>query len=107
MKQLKTKDQGSIFSLTWMLVLVAMISCALWGSATPAIKTGYKLLTVEGVASIMLFAGILLIKVTTLPLKAVSSLFIAVHKDYRACEVGSIALTRKGYSPSPSVCHDR
>ena len=57
MKQLKTKDQGSIFSLTWMLVLVAMISCALWGSATPAIKTGYKLLTVEGVASIMLFAG--------------------------------------------------
>ena len=57
MKQLKAKDQGSIFSLTWMLVLVAMISCALWGSATPAIKTGYKLLTVEGVASIMLFAG--------------------------------------------------
>ncbi len=39
------------------MTLVALICCALWGSATPAIKTGYKLLSVEGVASIMLFAG--------------------------------------------------
>ena len=37
---------------------IAVICCALWGSATPAIKTGYKLLEVEGVASIMLFAGV-------------------------------------------------
>ncbi len=57
MEQLKIKNQGSIFSTTWVLILVAMLSCALWGSATPAIKTGYKLLSVEGVASIMLFAG--------------------------------------------------
>ena len=40
------------------LTLVALLCCALWGSATPAIKTGYKLLAVEGVPSIMLFAGI-------------------------------------------------
>ena len=42
-----------------MLVLVALICCALWGSATPAIKTGYKLLAVntKSVPSIMLFAG--------------------------------------------------
>ena len=37
---------------------MALLCCALWGSATPAIKTGYKLLAVEGVPSIMLFAGI-------------------------------------------------
>ncbi len=39
------------------MTLIALLCCALWGSATPAIKTGYKLLSVEGVASIMLFAG--------------------------------------------------
>lgn len=39
------------------MTLVALLCCALWGSATPAIKTGYKLLRVSGVASIMLFAG--------------------------------------------------
>ena len=37
---------------------MALLCCALWGSATPAIKTGYRLLEIEGVASIMLFAGI-------------------------------------------------
>ena len=40
------------------LSLIALLCCALWGSATPAIKTGYNLLEVEGVPSIMLFAGI-------------------------------------------------
>ena len=39
------------------MTLVALLCCALWGSATPAIKTGYKLMEVSGVASIMLFAG--------------------------------------------------
>ena len=50
-------EKKSVFSKTIVLVLVALFCCALWGSATPAIKTGYKLLEVEGVASIMLFAG--------------------------------------------------
>jgi drug/metabolite transporter (DMT)-like permease len=51
-------EKKSVFSKTIVLVLVALFCCALWGSATPAIKTGYKLLEVEGVASIMLFAGL-------------------------------------------------
>ena len=50
-------EKKSVFSRAAVLVLVALFCCALWGSATPAIKTGYKLLEVEGVASIMLFAG--------------------------------------------------
>jgi len=40
------------------ITLLALLCCALWGSATPAIKTGYKLLSVSGTFSIMLFAGI-------------------------------------------------
>ncbi len=42
----------------FVIALLALLCCALWGSATPAIKTGYRLLQVEGVASIMLFAGV-------------------------------------------------
>ena len=48
----------SIFQRPLILTLLALLCCALWGSATPAIKTGYRLLQVEGVASIMLFAGV-------------------------------------------------
>ena len=54
---MKNENQ-SIFSKTPILILIALICCALWGSATPAIKTGYQLLDVSGVPSIMLFAGI-------------------------------------------------
>ena len=54
--QISNKKQ-SIFSNTVIMTLIALLCCALWGSATPAIKTGYKLLRVSGVASIMLFAG--------------------------------------------------
>lgn len=56
--ELTNKNKQSIFANTAVLVLVALVCCALWGSATPAIKTGYQLLKVEGVASIMLFAGV-------------------------------------------------
>ena len=55
---INSETKTNIFSKTWALTLVALICCALWGSATPAIKTGYLLLRVEGVASIMLFAGL-------------------------------------------------
>ncbi len=48
----------SVFQNPIILTLIALLCCALWGSATPAIKTGYRLMAVEGVPSIMLFAGI-------------------------------------------------
>lgn len=66
-------DNKNIFTKTPILVLIALICCALWGSATPAIKTGYKLLSIPSpkveslsdlagavpeIASIILFAGI-------------------------------------------------
>ena len=50
--------KSSIFTNPIIIALLALLCCALWGSATPAIKTGYRLLLVEGVPSIMLFAGV-------------------------------------------------
>ncbi len=50
-------EKPNVFSKPLVLFVTAMVSCALWGSATPAIKIGYELLSVSGTASIMLFAG--------------------------------------------------
>ena len=54
------EEKKSPLSLPVVLVAIALLCCALWGSATPAIKWGYILLNIdtENVASIMLFAGI-------------------------------------------------
>lgn len=38
--------------------LLAMLCCTLWGSAAPFIKWGYQLFNIEGVPSILMFAGI-------------------------------------------------
>ena len=46
------------FANTLSVMIFALICTALWGSATPFIKTGYLCLKVEGTPSIMLFAGI-------------------------------------------------
>ena len=52
------QQKTPLFARPLVMVAVAILCCALWGSATPAIKNGYLLLEVSGVASIMLFAGI-------------------------------------------------
>ena len=57
MPELNNK-KTSVFQNPIILTLVALLCCALWGSATPTIKIGYNLLSVSGVQSIMLFAGI-------------------------------------------------
>lgn len=48
----------NIFAKSWAVMIFALICTALWGSATPFIKTGYLALKVSGTPSIMLFAGI-------------------------------------------------
>lgn len=40
------------------IFLLAMLCCLLWGSAAPFIKWGYQLFHIEGVPSILMFAGI-------------------------------------------------
>lgn len=47
----------TIFTNNIFVVICALLCTALWGSATPFIKTGYQCLKVEGTSSIMLFAG--------------------------------------------------
>ena len=61
----KKLDTAKLFTLPIFIVLGAMICCALWGSATPFIKLGYKVMfdLPEGekspdVYSTILFAGI-------------------------------------------------
>ena len=54
------KKQG-ILQNTAVVSLLAIFCCALWGSATPFIKTGYKLMFPEGgpdIQSTILFAGV-------------------------------------------------
>ena len=58
MENLETKKQN-IFTNPVVVTLAALLCCALWGSATPFIKTGYELLMPEkNVSSTILFAGI-------------------------------------------------
>ncbi len=48
----------TIFTNSIFVAVCALLCTALWGSATPFIKTGYLCLDVSGTPSIMLFAGI-------------------------------------------------
>lgn len=53
------KKSSNILTNTFIVAIAAIFCCALWGSATPFIKTGYQLmLPVKDTASTMLFAGI-------------------------------------------------
>ena len=57
----KKFDVNKVFTSPWFIVLGAMLCCALWGSATPFIKMGYKVMFDGGkpdVYSTILFAGI-------------------------------------------------
>ena len=54
-----TNEKQSVFKNPLVVVICALICCALWGSATPFIKTGYELLLPDkDVPSTILFAGI-------------------------------------------------
>lgn len=53
------KEKQNIFTRPLVIVFSALLCCALWGSATPFIKTGYELMMPEkDVPSTILFAGI-------------------------------------------------
>ena len=53
------KSRGSVLTHPLVVTVLALICCALWGSATPFIKIGYELcLPVRDVPSTILFAGI-------------------------------------------------
>lgn len=53
------KTRNKLFTNVFFVTAAAILCCALWGSATPFIKTGYELMLPDkDVPSTMLFAGI-------------------------------------------------
>ena len=52
--------KSSILSNFWFVCLGAVLCCFLWGSATPAIKIGYKLFSIaaDDTPTVVLFAGV-------------------------------------------------
>ena len=52
-----TFTSTNIFTKPAAIVLLALLTCALWGSAFPAIKEGFALLRIEDSGSKILFAG--------------------------------------------------
>ena len=57
--EISNNRKSNVFTNPVCVVLLSLLCCALWGSATPFIKTGYELLLPQkDVASTILFAGI-------------------------------------------------
>ena len=58
-KNMNTQQQNSRLTSLPVVMFLAGICCFLWGSATPAIKTGYRLFQIQSsdAMSIILFAG--------------------------------------------------
>lgn len=56
----KNKSKDTLLTKAWVVCLLAMVCCFLWGSAFPCIKTGYRMLDIKSgeYASQILFAGI-------------------------------------------------
>lgn len=57
MKNKLKRNKKSIFTKPVAIVLLALLTCCLWGSAFPAIKTGFVLFNIETSGSKILFAG--------------------------------------------------
>ena len=51
-------EKREFFKQPLHVFLLAVLCCTLWGSAAPFIKWGYNLFNIEGVPSILMFAGI-------------------------------------------------
>ena len=55
----ENNQKSRLFTSPFFVIPAALLCCALWGSATPFIKTGYALVIPEGgVPSTILFAGL-------------------------------------------------
>ncbi|MBQ8002824.1 MAG: DMT family transporter, partial [Clostridia bacterium] len=54
------KENKNILQKTWVVALLALVCCVLWGSATPCIKVGYEIFGIAGndYMSTILFAGV-------------------------------------------------
>ena len=86
-----------IFTNKIVVALVAMLCCALWGSAFPVIKIGYKFFNISGVdtASQILFAGVrfLIAGFLTILLGSIfADKFIVIKKKQNFKKIGILAI---------------
>lgn len=51
------KDKENIYKNHAVIAILALICCALWGSAFPCVKIGYRMFNINGTGSQILFAG--------------------------------------------------
>lgn len=54
---MKEEPQSSVYQKPAVVTVLALLCCALWGSAFPCIKIGYGLLSIEDAGSQILFGG--------------------------------------------------
>ena len=89
-------ENDNKLSRLWVVFLLAMLSCFLWGSATPAIKIGYETFGIASsdTVSIILFAGIrfflagILVIIVQSVMAAAPCSPVAVHRDKKPCVRG-------------------
>ena len=99
---LKAEKNGGIFSRPWFIVLAACFCCALWGSATPFIKMGYKIIYADfenakpDIQSTILFAGIrfALAGFITIALYSIARRKVLYPKFENLGKIGSVALVQ-------------
>lgn len=91
---METKN-NTFFTKTFVVACFALLCCALWGSATPFIKTGYELILPEkDTASTILFAGIrfLLAGFLTVVIYSVARRKVLIPKRENIGRIGLICL---------------
>lgn len=101
-KKINIEEKGSIFSKTWFLVIAACFCCALWGSATPFIKMGYRIIYADfenakpDIPSTILFAGIrfLLAGFITIIIYSIARKKVLYPKLENVGKIGAVALVQ-------------
>lgn len=91
---METKN-NSFFTNPFLVACFALLCCALWGSATPFIKTGYELsLPEKNTASTILFAGIrfLLAGFITVVIYSVARRKVLIPKSENIGRIGLVCL---------------
>ena len=91
----KTDKKAEFFKKPYVIAVLALFCCALWGSATPFIKTGYELMLPEkNTASTILFAGIrfTLAGILTVIIYSVARRKVLIPKKESTTKILAVAL---------------
>ncbi len=101
-KSLEIEKKNGIFTKPWIIVIAACFCCALWGSATPFIKMGYRIIYADfpdakpDIPSTILFAGIrfALAGFITIVLYSIARRRVLYPKVENIGKIGAVALVQ-------------